>query len=107
MITYLVIGNPNPSLTAEVDVYIDGEKMNTTPYSIPPGGRVFPRYGINGGPVQVVSTNGVEVFASERSKYLDSFNEILGIPNERLTTDYWYTTYDDLGMITYLVIGAP
>jgi hypothetical protein len=76
-------------------------------YSIPPGGRVFPRYGINGGPVQVVSTNGVEVFASERSKYLDSFNEILGIPNERLTTDYWYTTYDDLGMTAYLIIAAP
>jgi hypothetical protein len=108
MITYLVIGNPDPSLTAEVDVYIDGVLMNpSSHYSIPPGGRVFPRYGINGGPVQVVTTNGVKVFASERSKYLDSFNEILGISNERLTTDYWYTTYDDLGMETELVISKP
>jgi len=107
MITYLVIGNPDPSLTAEVDVYIDGVKMNTTPYSIPPGGRVYPRYGINSGPVRVVSTNGVEVFTSERAKYLGSFNEILGIPNEALTTDYWYTSYDDLGMTAYLVIAAP
>ena len=106
MITYLVIGNPDPSLTAAVDVYIGGVKINTTPYSISPGGRIFPRYGINSGPVRVVSTNGVPVFASERSKYLSSFNEILGIPDNHLTTDYWFTSYDDLGMITELVIAA-
>ena len=107
MITYLVIGNPSATQTAEVDVYIDGVKMNTTPYSIPPGGRVYPRYGINNGPVHVVSTNGVNVFASERTKYLNSFNEILGIPNHLLTTDYWFTSYDDVGMSTNLVITAP
>ncbi len=107
MITYLVIGNPDPALTAEVDVYIDGVKKNTTPYLIAPGQRVFPRYAINSGPVHVVSTNGVNIFASERTKYLNSFNEILGIANNQLTTDYWFTSYDDLGMTTYLVIAAP
>ncbi|MBK9924360.1 MAG: hypothetical protein IPP66_03630 [Anaerolineales bacterium] len=107
MITYLVIGNPSETETAEVDVYIGGVKKNTTPYSILPGQRVFPRYGINGGPVRVVSTNGVKVFASERTKYLSSFNEILGIPTESLTTDYWYTSLDDVGMTTELVIAAP
>ncbi|MBK9927896.1 MAG: PQQ-dependent sugar dehydrogenase [Anaerolineales bacterium] len=107
MITYLVIGNPSETETAEVDVYIGGVKKNTTPYSILPGQRVFPRYGINGGPVRVVSTNGVKVFTSERTKYLSSFNEILGIPTEGLTTDYWYTSLDDVGMTTELVIAAP
>ncbi|MBK9924359.1 MAG: hypothetical protein IPP66_03625 [Anaerolineales bacterium] len=107
MITYLVIGNPSETETAEVDVYIGGVKKNTTPYSILPGQRVFPRYGINGGPVRVVSTNGVKVFTSERTKYLSSFNEILGIPTESLTTDYWYTSLDDVGMTTELVIAAP
>ncbi|MBK9927900.1 MAG: hypothetical protein IPP66_21720 [Anaerolineales bacterium] len=107
MITYLVIGNPSETETAEVDVYIGGVKKNTTPYSILPGQRVFPRYGINGGPVRVVSTNGVSVFTSERTKYLSSFNEILGIPTEGLTTDYWYTSLDDVGMTTELVIAAP
>jgi hypothetical protein len=81
--------------------------MNPTPYSILPGQRVFPRYGINGGPVRVVSTNGVAVFTSERTKYQSSFNEILGIPNAEMTTDYWYTSLDDLGMITYLVVARP
>ena len=42
MITYLVIGNPHASLTAQVDVYIGGVKRNATPYSIAPGQRMPP-----------------------------------------------------------------
>jgi hypothetical protein len=102
-----VIGNPHATLTAQVDVYIGGVKKNVTPYVIAPGQRVFPRYAINGGPVHVVSTNGVDIFTSERAKYLRSFNEILGLANDQLTTDYWFTSYDDVGMDTFLVIGAP
>jgi hypothetical protein len=49
----------------------------------------------------------VNIFASERSKYLQSFNEILGMADNQLTTDYWFTSYDDVGMSTFLVIGAP
>jgi len=44
---------------------------------------------------------------SERSKYLSSFNEILGIADYQLTTDYWFTSYDDVGMTTYLVVASP
>ncbi|MBK9928209.1 MAG: hypothetical protein IPP66_23320 [Anaerolineales bacterium] len=105
MITYLVIGNPSTTLTAHVDVYIAGNKMNPTPYAIAPGQRVFPRYGINGGPVHVVSD--IPIFTSERTKYGNSFNEVLGYPANQLTTEYWFTSLDDLGMITYLVIGNP
>ena len=110
MITYLVIGNPSTNAqSAIVDVYIAGVKKTITPFSIAPGQRVFPRYGINGGPVQVVSTNGVTIFTSERTKYLTSFNEVLGYPANKLTTEYWFTSLDDASsnMITYLVIGNP
>ena len=107
MITYLVIGNPSTTQTALVDVYIAGNKMNPTPYSIAPGQRVFPRYGINGGPVHVVSTNGVPIFTSERTKLGNSFNEVLGYPDNQLTTEYWFTSLDDVGMITYLAIANP
>jgi hypothetical protein len=57
--------------------------------------------------VHVFSTNGVDIFTSERAKYLSSFNEILGLANDQLTTDYWFTSYDDVGMDTFLVIAAP
>ncbi len=107
MITYLVIGNPDPALMAEVDVYIGGMKQNATPYQIAPGQRIFQRYGVNAGPVHVVSTNGVNIFTSERTKFGDTFNEVTGYPGNQLTTDWWFTSYDDVGMITYLVIGNP
>ena len=107
MITYLVIGNPHPSQTAQVDVYIGGNKMNATPYQIGPGQRIFPRYGINSGPVHVVSTNGVNIFTSERTKFGNSFNEVMGFPGNQVHTEFWFTSYDDLGMLTYLVIGNP
>ena len=79
MTTYLVIGNPSGS-TALVDVYIAGVKRNITPYSIAPGQRIFPLYNLNAGPVHVVGIDGVKIFASERTKYLDSFNEVMGYP---------------------------
>jgi len=110
MITYLIIGNPNPvgsGLTALVDVYIGGVKRNVTPYSIAPGQRVYPRFGVSDGPVHVVSTNAVDIFASQRAKYLQSFNEVPGYPGDQVTSDYWFTSYDDVGMITYLIIGNP
>jgi hypothetical protein len=105
MITYLIIGNPDAVNTATVDVYVGGVKMNTSPYVIGPGQRVYPRFGISGGPVHVVSD--IPVFTSERSKYQSSFNEILGLPSGQLTTDYWFTSLDDVGMTTYLVITKP
>ncbi|HXQ37089.1 MAG TPA: hypothetical protein VN843_23970, partial [Anaerolineales bacterium] len=105
MATFLVIGNPDPALTAEVDVFIGGILKGH--YSIAPGARVFPRYGINAGPVHVVSTNGVNIFTSERTKFKNSFNEVMGYPGDQLATEYWFTSYDDKGMITYLVVGNP
>ena len=88
MTTYLVIGNPSAdNQNALVDVYIAGVKKTITPFSIAPGARVFPRYGINGGPVRVVSTNGIPIFTSQRVIYGNSFNEVLGYPANQLTTD--------------------
>ena len=113
MTTYLVIGNPDDTDTAYVDVYIAGAKMNASPYAIGPGGRVYPRYGINGGPVKVVSVTGsgtptpLDIFTSQRVIYKDSFTEALGIPNAQLETTYWFTSLDDLSMTTYMVIGNP
>src|SRR5215510_4738001 len=107
MITYLVVGNPHETQTAQVDVYIGGVKKNVTPYQIAPGQRIFPRYAVNGGPVRVVSTNGVDVFASERTKFGNTFNEVLGFPGNQVSTDFWFTSYDDTSMITFLVVGNP
>ena len=79
MRTWVLVGNPSQTETAEVDIYIGNMTSPQGHYSIPPGGRVTPKFALMDGPVRVVSTNGVKVFTSERSVYhVDSFNEVFG-----------------------------
>jgi len=108
MQTYLTIGNASPSTSAAVSVYIAGQLKGS--YMIPVGGRVTPIYdGINNGPVQVVSTNAVPIITSERAyrgPNLTDFNELMGFPANKLTTEYWFPLYDTTSfMQTYLTIG--
>ena len=88
------MGNPSDTQTAEVEIRIGGvlknDPDNPTNYffSIPPGGNVTPRWiGLVGGPVQVKSTNGVNIFASERvfTVPYNSFNEVVGYPANQFT----------------------
>jgi hypothetical protein len=107
MSTWLMIGNPDPALTAHVEVYIGNSITPYRTYDIPHGESILPKYQIAGGPVQVKSTNGVDIFTSQRAAYGSSFNELMGFPANQLTTDYWFTYYDDVNMSTWLMIGNP
>ena len=110
MMTRVLIGNPNAIETARVELYIGGVYKET--FNILPYGSVTPGYdGLVGGPVRVLSIpngNGVTVpiFASERAVYAGvSFDEMMGYPANRLTTEYWFPWYDKKSMLTDLVIG--
>jgi glucose/arabinose dehydrogenase len=106
MTTWVLVGNPSTTETAEVDVYI-GEVLQGS-YTILPGEKETPKYtNVLDGPVRVVSTNGVDIFASERSLYKDSFNEVMGYPGDQLTTEYWFPWYDNIGMKTWVLVGVP
>jgi hypothetical protein len=106
MTTWVLVGNPSTTETAEVDVYI-GEVLQGS-YTILPGEKETPKYqNTVDGPVRVVSTNGVDIFASERSLYKDSFNEVMGYPGDQLTTEYWFPWYDNVGMKTWVLVGKP
>jgi hypothetical protein len=101
MKSWILVGNPSTSQIAYVDIYIGGVKQNQTPnqipYEIPPGGRITPQYSILNGPVHIVSN--INVFASERVHTGQGFvNEAMGIPNNQLTTQYWFPWYDNLSM---------
>jgi beta-lactamase superfamily II metal-dependent hydrolase len=96
------IDKPPPN----TDVYIGGVLRDS--YYVGSEQSVSDRYGINGGPVKVSSTDGTSpIFTSQRAIFGSSFNSIVGYPADQLTTDYCFTSYDDLGMLTYLVIGNP
>jgi CSLREA domain-containing protein len=104
MNTWVLVGNPT-STTAKVDIYVGSTK---TSYTIPAGGRITPRFiGINTGPVRVVSTNGVKIFTSQRALYGTSFNEVMGYPGNKLSTEYWFTWYDSTSMSTDILVGRP
>lgn len=114
MRTWILVGNPSSSQTATVEIRIGGVLKNDPAnpanyfFNIPPGGNVTPRWiGLTGGPVQVKSTNGVDIFASERvfTVPYNSFNEVMGYPATQFTTEYWFPWYDTRYMNTYLLVG--
>ena len=106
MQTWILVGNPSSTDTATVDIYIAGTKKGS--YTISPGQSEMLKYaGAYGGPVQVVSTNQVPVFTSERSLYGSSFNEVMGYPTDQLTTEYWFPIYDNKYMQTWILVGNP
>ena len=118
MKTWILVGNPSATQHAYVDIYIGGVKVNDTnggvPYDIPPGDRVTPLFpGLLNGPVRVVSVTGgstltpINIFASERSTYLGSFNEVMGVPVDQFTTEYWFPWYDGVYMNTWILVGNP
>ena len=104
MATWILVGNPTDK-TAYVDIYIGGVKRNS--YSILKGERITPRFDLNTGPVRVVSTNGVKIFTSQRVLYGTSFNEVMGYPGNKLTTEYWFPWYDSETMSTDILVGRP
>jgi hypothetical protein len=106
--TWVLVGNPSASSAASVNVYIGGALMSGSPFSIPAGSRVTPRWiGTIGGPVHVVSD--IPVFASERVFTVpeDSFNEMMGYAANKLTSEYWFPWYDSVNMANSLYLSRP
>jgi glucose/arabinose dehydrogenase len=105
MADWVLVGNPSSSQSASVEVSIGAAKYT---YIIPAGGRITPRFaGKNVGPVRVRSTNGVKIFTSQRVTYNSSFNEVMGVPGNQLTTEYWFPWYDSTSMSTDILVGRP
>ncbi len=109
MITWVLVGNPSSSQTAHVTIKIAGSTVGT--YLVAPFGNQTPIFSnVQSGPVEVVSD--IAVFTSERTLQGypltgTSFNEVMGVASTKLTTDYWFTWYDDKSMVTDLIIGRP
>ena len=105
---WVLVGNASTTQAATVNIYIGGVKTAMSPFSVPAGGRVTTRWiGLKGGPLEVVSSNGVKIFASERvfTYPSNSFNEILGMPANQLTNEYWFPYYDSLSMSNAIQVG--
>jgi peptidyl-Lys metalloendopeptidase len=92
--------------TASVRVYIDGDEMQGSPFTLAPGASTrasFP--GVNGGPVQIVSNQ--DIVAAERVIYRvngvqTSYSEMMALPDSQLTTTYWLPWYDNVTLDSQL-----
>ncbi|MFA5802459.1 MAG: M4 family metallopeptidase [Thermoleophilia bacterium] len=114
-LNWVLIANPGTS-TVQADVFIGGNRMNPTPYSIAPGANVTPSYpGVRGGPVEVVAYEPGSpsvprnVIASQRVLWSGNFNEVFGIPEKELTNDYLFTWYDQKshGAMDWVLVANP
>jgi hypothetical protein len=66
--------------------------------------------GVNNGPVEIISTNGIPIIGAERVIYKiggipTSFSEMMGLPNSQLDTTYWMPWYNNVDLDTQLRIG--
>ncbi len=105
MITWLLLGNPSSTTTAHVTVRLAGSVLGT--FSVPPSSSIYPLFpGVVGSPMEV--TSDINIVTSQRSYTGPSsswtFNEVPGVPNSRLTTDYWFPWYDDVKTSTSILI---
>ena len=88
-----ILVNNQGSVDANVEIYIGGALKGV--YTVPAGGQITPDFpNTTDGPVKVTSTNGQPLIVSQRVLYLDSFNEVLGMPESKLSTEYHFTWYD-------------
>jgi hypothetical protein len=103
-------------VTATVRVYIGGQEKTSgctpsnSPYTLQQGASLRVSCpGVNGGPVQIVSTQNI--VAAERVIYKAaggtpvSFSEMMALPNSQLDTVYWLPWYNNVDLDTQLRFG--
>jgi hypothetical protein len=106
MRTWVLIGNPSATLPATCGVTIGSALPTPVQFVIGPNSRVTPIFdGILDGPVKVECDR--PVFASERAIYLDSFNEVVGIPPTQMGTEWWFPWYGGAGINMWVLVGNP
>ncbi len=93
------VANPGPN-AAEVEVYVAGLKLTSTPGIIPAGGEWHASYeNVVGGPLKVVSKTGQPIVVSQRVVWPGSisFDETMAIPSSQLDSTWWFPWYDSKG----------
>lgn len=118
---WILIANPNGS-PMHYEIKIAGTVVETTKTGepgakaeIPAGGKVTPRFGITGGPVEVKTfsnaahTVPMNSIASQRVLWGSSFAETPGYPYSALSSSYHWTWYDNLapGMKNWVLVANP
>ena len=96
------------SSTATVRVFIAGQEMPGSPFTLPKGQSTRKSFTVNGGPVKIVSN--VKIVAAERVIYkangvATSFSELMALPNGQVSKTFWLPWYNNVQLDTQLRIA--
>jgi len=119
--TQLRFGNISTTQQVTVHVYIAGREMTSgcivngqssnSPYSLAAGASLRVSCpGVSNGPVKIIGTGNI--VASERVAINNgsagiNFSELMGLPQNQLTTSYVFPWYNNLSLNTQLRLGVP
>ncbi|HET9907380.1 MAG TPA: hypothetical protein VFQ23_12080 [Anaerolineales bacterium] len=98
--TNVVVPTPTTaSGSANVQVNIGNNHVGG--FDIPHVGSINPSFVANNGPVKITSSNNVPILASMQAiwrepGYRSSYSELMGLPKEQLSTEYWFPWYNNL-----------
>ena len=92
------IGNADSTSTT-VKVYVGSSQLDS--FTLAAGESVRKNYDVNNGPIRVVSTDGKKITAAMRVIWQEpgqrtSYSELMGLPKEQLSTEYWFPWYNNL-----------
>ena len=96
---FMAIFNP-ASNCADIDVSIGGNEVGH--YGLIRGNSLRESYvGVDNGPVQIHSTNSQDILPALRVIWREpglrsSYSEMMGLPVEQLSTEYWFPWYNNL-----------
>ena len=107
--TQLRVANMSVS-AASVRVFIAGQEVPGSPFTLAPGASARKSFAINNGPVRVTSNQ--LIVASLRVIFTNggtprSFSELMGLPQNQLTTGYYFPWYNNVNLNTQLRLGVP
>ena len=109
--TQLRFGNVSNTNTS-VRVFIGGQEMAGSPFALTPGQSIRRSFAVDKGPVVIRSTNGAKIIASLRVLFQNgntstAFSELMGLPENQLTTSYLFPYYNNVALNTQLRVGVP
>lgn len=125
--TWVLVSNPDPSRTLAVEITMAGQKMTNSAtgdqyFVMSPGQSMTSSFpGVRNGPVEVKGydaanfnaanpgTPNMAFYTTQRSLFGASFEEVAGIPRERLTTQSYFSWYDQAsaGAINWVLVANP
>jgi len=84
--------------SATIEVWAGGTKLDT--YTLAPGESKRQSYDLTDGPVRIVSTDNKLIIAAMREVWVRSgvyrsYSEMMGLPRELLSTEYWFPWYNN------------